>query len=76
MRNKDKLDFINQIVEEAEKQCDIQDVVKRYRVEAISINKKHLFNEEIEGLENASEVYLDLKIEYYETYTSVVMTEL
>jgi len=23
MRNKDKLDFINQIVEEAEKQCDI-----------------------------------------------------
>jgi len=23
MRNKDKLDFINQILEEAEKQCDI-----------------------------------------------------
>jgi len=27
MRNKDKLDFINQIVEEAEKQCDIHVVV-------------------------------------------------
>ena len=27
MRNKDKLDFINQIVEEAEKQCDIHVVI-------------------------------------------------
>jgi len=28
MRNKDKLDFINQIVEEAEKQCDIHVVMQ------------------------------------------------
>lgn len=51
-------------------------VVKRYRVEAIAINKKHLFDKEIDGLENASEVFQDLKIKYLDTYTSVKMTEL
>lgn len=51
-------------------------VVKRYRVEVISIDKKHIFDKEIEGLENASEVFQDLKIKYLDTYTSVKMTEL
>ena len=51
-------------------------VVKRYRVEAIAINKKHLFDKEIDGLENASEVLQDLKIKYLDTYISVKMTEL
>ena len=55
---------------------NIPDVVQRYRVEAIAINKKHLFNKEIDGLENASEVFQDLKIKYLDTYTSVKMTEL
>ena len=36
MRNKDKLDFINQIVKEAEKQCDIHVVSKRYRIQGTS----------------------------------------
>ena len=58
------------------KQLTLTDVVKRYRVEAIAINKKHLFDKEIDGLENASEVFQDLKIKYLDTYTSVKMTEL
>ena len=31
MRNKDKLDFINQIVKETEKQCDIHGVISRFK---------------------------------------------
>jgi len=59
-----------------QKALTIPVVVKRYRVEAISINKKHLFDKEIDGLENASEVLQDLKIKYLDTYTSVKMTEI
>jgi len=41
MRNKDKLDFINQIVEEAEKQCDIHVVISRLK-ERLEINAGRL----------------------------------
>ena len=59
-----------------QKALTIPVVVKRYRVEAIALNKEHLYNKEIEGFENACEIYQDLKIKYLETYTSVLMTEL
>ena len=57
------------------KQLTLTDVVKRYRVEAIAmIGGSGVY--EIDGLENASEVFQDLKIKYLDTYTSVKMTEL
>ena len=41
MRNKDKLDFINQIVKETEKQCDIHVVISRLK-ERLEINAGRL----------------------------------
>ena len=54
----------------------LTDVVKRYRVEAISFNKKHLHNVVVESIEEAEKLYQDLKIKYYQTYTNITMTEL
>ena len=54
----------------------LTDVVKRYRVEAIAINKKELYNEIFESKQKAEELYQVLLIKYYKTYTSVKMTEL
>ena len=59
-----------------EKQFAINGVVKSYRVEAISINEKQLHNEVVIGFDKASDLYQDLKIKYYQTYTFVEMTEL
>ena len=56
---------------------NLTDVVKRYRVEAIStINKKELYNEIFESKQKAEELCQVLLIKYYKTYTSVKMTEL
>jgi IS30 family transposase len=63
--------------EQLTKQLNLTDVVKRYRVEAIStINKKELYNEIFESKQKAEELYQVLLIKYYKTYTSVKMTEL
>ena len=58
------------------KQLTLTDVVKRYRVEAIAINKKELYNEIFESKQKAEELYQVLLIKYHKTYTSVKMTEL
>ena len=57
-------------------QLTLTDVVKRYRVEAIAINKKELYNEIFESKQKAEELYQVLLIKYHKTYTSVKMTEL
>ena len=63
--------------EQLTKQLNLTDVVKRYRVEAIStINKKELYNEIFESKQKAEELCQVLLIKYYKTYTSVKMTEL
>lgn len=64
------------IKKEKDKQLTLTDVVKRYRVEAISFNKKHLHNVVVESIEEAEKLYQDLKIKYYQTYTNITMTEL
>jgi len=58
------------------KKLTIPHVVKRYRVEAIAINKKELYNEIFESKQKAEELYQVLLIKYHKTYTSVKMTEL
>ena len=70
-------DDLEAYIDILEEQLNLTDVVKRYRVEAIStINKKELYNEIFESKQKAEELCQVLLIKYYKTYTSVKMTEL
>ena len=73
----DVLDAMEQAyIKGKNEQLTLTDVVKRYRVEAIAINKKELYNEIFESKQKAEELYQVLLIKYHKTYTSVKMTEL
>ena len=68
--------YSDEYVKWIEAKLTLTDVVASYSIKVISLNGKTISTQVVKGLHKAEDVYQDLKIKYYDTYTRIKMIEL